>query len=470
MLLTITTTHRPATDLGFLLAKNPAHTQSFSLSYGSAHVFYPEASEEVCTAALLLEIDPVDLVRGRGAGEPGTLAQYVNDRPYVASSFLSVAIAEVLGSALGGRSRERPELVGQAIPLSASIEALPCRGGEAFLRRLFEPLGYALRTKRITLDEAFPSWGDSPYFQVTLERTGTLRELLTHLYVLVPVLDDKKHYWVGESEVDNLLAKGEGWLQDHPEREVIALRYLKHQRPLLRAAMARLVADDEADPEEAEDAKARAEDAVEETISLQEARLLAVIEALRGAEARTVLDLGCGEGKLLKRLLAEHAFGKIAGADVSMRSLTIAKDRLRLAELPEKQRRRVDLFQASALYRDARFSGFDAVVLAEVIEHVDLPRLPALARVVFAHARPRTVIVTTPNAEHNARFGLGAGALRHADHRFEWTRAELRAWADRVGAEHGYAVEHQPIGVVDEVLGAPTQMAVFTRSGEAVAA
>jgi 3' terminal RNA ribose 2'-O-methyltransferase Hen1 len=463
MLLTITTTHRPATDLGYLLVKNPAHTQSFSLSFGKAHVFYPEASDERCTAALLLDVDPIDLVRGRGAGDPGTLAQYVNDRPYVASSFLSVAIAQVYGSAMAGRNKDKPELAGQPIPLVATLEALPCRGGEALLRRLFEPLGYAVTAERLALDEAFPEWGPSPYHRVTLERTCKLSELLAHLYVLVPVLDDRKHYWVGDAEVENLLDKGEGWLASHPEREQIALRYLKHHRPLLQRALARLVAEDDPSPEENEDAKAQAEEAVEERISLAEARMGAVIAALRQAEARTVIDLGCGEGKLVKRLMEERVFDRIAGCDVSIRALEIARQRLRYDEMPEKQKRKIDLYQASVVYRDARFSGFDAAVLVEVIEHVDAPRLGALGRTVFEHARPRVVIVTTPNAEYNVRFGLAPGAFRHADHRFEWSRAELRSWAERVSSEYGYSVEHLPVGDMDDTLGAPTQMAVFKR-------
>ncbi|XXT23272.1 3' terminal RNA ribose 2'-O-methyltransferase Hen1 [Sorangium sp. So ce429] len=466
MLLTLTTTHRPATDLGYLLVKNPAHTQSFSLSFGKAHVFYPEATEERCTAALLLDVDPVDLVRGRGAGEPGTLAQYVNDRPYVASSFLSVAIAQVFGSALGGKCRDRPELADVPLPLTATIEALPCRGGEGLLRRLFEPLGYEVAAERLPLDEAFPEWGQSSYLRVSLARTCRLRELLAHLYVLVPVLDDKKHYYVGDAEVDNLLAKGEGWLAQHPEREAIALRYLKHSRPLFRAALARLVADEDASPEETEDEKAAPEDRAEARMSLDEERRSAVVAALRRAEARSVLDLGCGEGKLLKRLVDERVFERVAGADVSMRSLEIAKSRLRLDDLPDKQKRRIQLFQASVTYRDARFAGHDAVTLVEVIEHVDLSRLGALTRSVFEHARPRVVVVTTPNAEYNERFeGLPRGALRHGDHRFEWTRAEFHAFCERVAVAHGYTVEHLPIGPMDPSLGAPTQMAVFVRAG-----
>src|SRR5438067_2443636 len=139
MLLTITCTNQPATDLGYLLHKNPARVQSFELSFGHAHVFYPQASAEICTVALLLDVDPIGLVRGRQgpAGEGRLLEQYVNDRPYVASSFMSVAIAQVLRSALAGESRDRPELAAPPLPLEARLAVLPCRRGQGFLRRLF---------------------------------------------------------------------------------------------------------------------------------------------------------------------------------------------------------------------------------------------------------------------------------------------------------------------------------------------
>ncbi|MGH2560006.1 MAG: 3' terminal RNA ribose 2'-O-methyltransferase Hen1, partial [Thermomicrobiales bacterium] len=138
MLLTITTTHQPATDLGYLLHKNPGRFQSFDLSFGRAHVFYPEATAARCIAALLLDVDPVGLVRRKGPDGGMALAQYVNDRPYVASSFLSVAIGDVFGTALGGRSRERPDLVERPLPLRAKLAVVPCRGGEGLLRGLFE--------------------------------------------------------------------------------------------------------------------------------------------------------------------------------------------------------------------------------------------------------------------------------------------------------------------------------------------
>ncbi|MEZ4313685.1 MAG: methyltransferase domain-containing protein [Polyangiaceae bacterium] len=243
----------------------------------------------------------------------------------------------------------------------------------------------------------------------------------------------------------------------------MALRYLKHRRPLMQMALARLVAEEEPLADENEDARAEAEEAVEARISLNDARLAAVVGALRQAEVRSVIDLGCGEGKLVKRLMEERAFERIAGCDVSARALSIARQRLRIESMPEKQQRKLSLFQGSVVYRDARFSGYDGAALVEVIEHVDASRLGALANTVFGEAKPRVVIVTTPNVEHNALFGMPAGAMRHADHRFEWTRAEFRAWAEKTATEYGYSVEHHPIGEMHETLGAPTQMAVFKR-------
>ena len=465
MLLTITTTHRPATDLGFLLAKNPARCQSFPLSFGQAHVFYPVAHDRVCTAALLVDLDPIRLVRRRSRqSQDRTLGQYVNDRPYVASSFLSVALARVYKSALGGQSKERPALAATAIPLKAQITAVQCRDGERMLRALFEPLGYNVSAERQPLDTAFPEWGASTYWSVTLRATHRLHDLLTHLYVLLPVLDDDKHYWVGEDELEKLLAKGEGWLSTHPERDLIVDRYLRYRRLLTREALARLVVEDDTDPDATEEAQAREEEILEDRISLSEQRMMAVLAVLRGAGATRVIDLGCGEGKLLRTLLTNTDCEQIAGMDVSSRALALAKRRLRLDRLPARQRARIKLFQGALTYRDQRLTGYDAAFALEVIEHLEPARLGAFERVLFEFARPPTVVITTPNTEYNVRFeNLAAGRLRHGDHRFEWTREEFSQWAKRVADRSGYAFRLLPIGPVDPAVGAPTQMAVFTR-------
>ncbi|TWG06358.1 3' terminal RNA ribose 2'-O-methyltransferase Hen1 [Streptomyces brevispora] len=477
MFLTISTTgtpERPATDLGFLLHKHPEKAQTFPTSHGTAHVFYPEASTERCTAALLLEVDPVALVRrgkgkGRGGAPDAALAQYVNDRPYAASSLLSVAMSTVFKSALGGTCRAMPERAEETLPLRIEVPVLPARGGAELVRKLFGPLGWSrVDAVAVPLDEQFPEWGDSRYVRLVLEGELRLADALRQLYVLLPVLDDAKHYWVSPDEVDKLLRAGEGWLADHPEQKLITSRYLARRWGLTRQAMerlelVRLAESDDLDVESIDNAVDESTDTEERPVPLAEQRRTAILAALSGAGASRVLDLGCGQGQLVQALLKEERFTEIVGVDVSMRALTIASRRLKLDRMGERQAARVTLQQGALTYTDKRLKGYDAAVLSEVIEHVDLPRLPALEYAVFGSARPRTVLVTTPNVEYNVRWEtLPAGHVRHGDHRFEWTRAEFRNWAGKVAGRHGYAVEFVPVGPDDPEVGPPTQMAVFT--------
>lgn len=464
MLLTIATSHRPATDLGYLLHKNPAAHHVAQLGFGTAHVLFPEASEHRCQAAVILEIDPVALVRSARSEQQPTLARYVSDRPYAASSFLSVALGRLFGTALSGRSRERPELASEPIPVEASLPVLPCRGGPEVLRRLFQPLGYEVRSRPLPRDSTFPEWGESAYLAVTLAGTVTLADLLQHLYVLLPVLDDDKHYYVGAAEVDKLLRRGGQWLASHPERELIARRYLRHDRQLTRDALARLLADDAGDADRADaDADAAEEDA-ERRVGLHGQRIAAVAALIADAGARRVLDLGCGSGKLIAELLKLGQIQQVTGLDVSHRALLSATRRLHLDQLSPRALARVELLHGSLTYTDSRLAGFDAAAVVEVLEHLDPPRLAAFERTVFGHARPGLVVLTTPNAEYNALFdSLPAGQYRHADHRFEWTRQQLREWADAVAGRHGYRLEISGIGPRDPALGCPTQLAVFRR-------
>jgi len=403
-------------------------------------------------------------VRGkRGQSEGATLDQYVNDRPYVLSSFMSVLLGRALGTAMTGRSKGRQELAEQKIPLTAKMATVACRGGDGLIRELFEPLGYAVKATRHRLDEKFPEWGEGPYYAVQLDAEIRLRDLLRHLYVLIPVLDAEKHYWVGQEEVEKLLRKGEGWLAAHPHKEAIVKRYLPRQRQLAREALARLADEDNPDPDAVAEQNLEQESKIEEPIRLWQQRMGAVVAVLRSAGAKRVLDLGCGEGKLLRELLAEKSLTEIVGMDVSYRSLEVASDRLRLERMPAKQRERLKLMHGSLMYRDTRLSGYDAATVVEVIEHLDGPRLAAFERVIFEASRPRTVIVTTPNAEYNVKFDtLPAGHFRHKDHRFEWTREQFQQWAKRVGERFGYVVRFLPIGEEDSRVGAPTQMGVFS--------
>ncbi|WP_410620565.1 3' terminal RNA ribose 2'-O-methyltransferase Hen1 [Amycolatopsis sp. cmx-8-4] len=456
MLLTITTTRTPATDLGFLLHKHPEKAQSVALSAGTAHVFYPEAMPQKCTAALFVDIDAIELVRGGGT----SLTQYVNDRPYAGGSYLAVALRAAFATALAGRCTARPELVDEAFDLEIHVPSLSARGGAEVVHKLFEPLGWRVTATPIPLDPEFPQWGDSRYVDLRLTGTQRVADALRHLYVLLPALDGDKHYWVGQDEADKLLRAGEGWLGGHPERTLITNRYLERRRPVVNYALSRLA--------EADDVPAEAEALVTEVPDrpepLSTQRHGSVLAALRAAGAQRVLDLGCGPGALLRVLEKEPSFTEIVGVDVSSSALDIAEKRL-------KHHSRVTLRQSALTYADPALAGYDAAVLMEVVEHVDEERLPALEHAVFGVAAPRTVIVTTPNAEYNRLFEfLPMGHFRHADHRFEWTRAEFREWADGVAARNRYAVRYLPVGPEDQDSGPPTQMAVFTTSDKEVAA
>ena len=467
MLLTITTTHRPATDLGYLLHKHPGRTQTFKLNFGAVHVFYPEASEERCSAALLLDVDPIALVRGHGKGRGGLLTDYVNDRPYVASSFMSVAIARVYGSALGGRSKERPELANQPLPLSATVAALPARGGEAALRRLFEPLDYTVSLHGANRSDEPGEQPPSRYSNLHLEGCKPLAELLAHLYVLIPVLDNDKHYWVGDDEVDKLVRHGGTWLANHPERDFITRRYLKYRPSLAGLALAQLSEGDQpsevAEGAEHTDADS-AEQELERPVRLHDIRMATVVRALCECGAKRVLDLGCGEGRLIRELLPHKQFSEIVGLDASVVALEIAARRLKLNRAPTGLEHRVKLLHGALTYRDRRLDGFDAAAVVEVIEHLEPSRLGAFENALFRFARPATVLVTTPNVEYNVKFpNLAPGRYRDRGHRFEWTRAEFAAWAERTAAAHGYTVDFQGVGEADPDLGPPTQMAVFQR-------
>ncbi|GGJ79308.1 3' terminal RNA ribose 2'-O-methyltransferase Hen1 [Pilimelia anulata] len=491
MLLTISTTSAPATDLGYLLVKHPDRAHRFDLAYGTAHVLFPEAGADRCTAALLLEVDEDRLAAGgrreggRGPAMPDgfALGRYVNDRSYAASSLLAGALNRVFRSALRGESRDRPERAAAPLDLEITVPVLRCRGGAAAAAQLFGPLGWAVEATALPLDERVPGWGDSRY--VALRLTGALRlaDALNHLYVLLPVLDDAKHYWVSPAEVDKLLRAGTGWLAAHPERELIAGRYLAHSRGLTTAALAQLdeagrqaalavlagerLAEPAGDPDAvadpADEAAADEDLAVPVPVPLAPQRRAAVVAALRAAGGGSVLDLGCGSGALIADLVAHPEFTRITGTDVSVRELERAHRRLHPDRVPERQRGRVTLLQSALTYRDERLRGYDAAVLMEVVEHVDPPRLPALAAAVFGDARPATVVVTTPNAEYNVRYpGLAAGAFRHPDHRFEWTRPQFAEWADAVARRYGYRCRIEPVGPADPDLGPPTQLALFT--------
>jgi 3' terminal RNA ribose 2'-O-methyltransferase Hen1 len=465
MLLTIATTHAPATDIGFLFHKHPDKVQSFEITGGKAHVFYPEATLERCSVALLLEIDAINLVRQlKTPNSSVSLQHYVNDRPYVASSFMSHAISAVFSSAMNGRCETRPELVDQKMPLEVTIAVVKVKGGEGLLRLVFEPLGYEVVVENHPLDAVFTDWGNSSYFTIRLRNTLTLKELLSHLFVLLPVFDSEKHYYISKHEVEKLLAKGGDWLPSHPNKSIIVRRYLRNIGDLTKLAMSQLtetIENEDGEDEEIAESAPIAE-VKKRKNHLHYQRLEAAAAVLVRSGAQSVVDLGCGEGRLMQILKKIGQFNQIVGMDVSISELHKAKDRLHFDRMSPRELERLRLMQGSLTFRDKRLAGFDAAALIEVIEHLDLERLFSLERNVFEFAKPKTVVVTTPNSEYNVKYEtMTTGAFRHDDHRFEWTRAEFAVWTQKVCNQFGYTVEIQGVGDLDEHVGTPSQMAIF---------
>lgn len=438
----------PATDLGFLLHKHPDRVQRFATTQGEATVFYPVAAADRCR--VVLHVD------GSGArvDTHTDVDRYVNTIPYAASTRLVVAMGKVFGDAIAGRCPSRAELVDHAWDMTVSIPAVPVRA-ELRPEDVFGPLGWSVTARAEPLMPA--DWGDSDFATLTLSGRFTVRDSLRHIAVALPALAGDKHYFVDDDEVDKLLRLGDGWLAEHPRRDAIVRGYLKHLGGLTTEALSRLGSDRVA-PESAED-ETRAVEADRRSPdtrrTLADERIATVAEIIRGTQARSVLDVGCGEGRLLAALSADSTVTRLAGVDVSTDELRTAAGRL-------ERRRGIELWQSSLLYTDERCRGFDVVVLMEVIEHIDPGRLPVAVDSVFDTMQPGAVIVTTPNAEYNPVYGLDNG-FRHPDHRFEFTRDEFESWCGRVAADYSYEVTLSGIGQVVDGVGTPTQSAVFRR-------
>lgn len=314
---------------------------------------------------------------------------------------------------------------------------------------------------RHALDTKFADWGESKYYSLKLEHTITTKDLLSHLYVLIPALDYNKHYFVSEDEVTKLLQKGEGWLNNHPEKDQIINRYLINLKSLSKQAINRLNEDEKYfGMDEQPLVKSEVQQQKE---SLHNKRIRMVADKLLESGAKSVIDLGCGEGKLIRQLIKHQQFSRIAGMDISYNELLKAKERMHYDEMSPSQKERINLFQGSLTYKDAQLNGFEAAAIVEVIEHLDLKRLKAFERVVFEFARPQTIVLTTPNKEFNSVWDrMGEDEMRHDDHRFEWNRQEFKDWVSSISSKYNYTAEIFSVGDEIENVGSPSQMAIFT--------
>lgn len=467
MILIISAVGKDCQKLSYLLQKSPFVVGEFDVGASfKTYVFFPEYSEERTTCAVMFDMNSIELVKSLKAHDRHatySLFDYINDRPYVSSSFTCSIISDVFRSALNGKCREYPDLPNQEFDLSARFY-VSMKTKDDLIKELFEPLGYELSysTERPPVDSMYEQFGESPYYDVTISRRETVKDLLSHLYILIPILDKMRHYGPSSDEVKKIMKIGDSWLKDHPSKKKIVGRYFGKKKELATSVLDRLedqIKDEQRIDENSDDEK-------ETRTPLAGQRRKAIIRTLREHNVKTVLDLGCSTGKLSFELIDTPGIVKVTGADISARAIEKAVLEKRIhKKMTEDQKSRLDFVIASAIYRDLRFSAFDAIVLQEVIEHFDSWKLRVAEDVVFKYSGPRVVVVTTPNIEYNVLFeNLENGKLRHRDHKFEFTRGQFKEWANRICKQFGYTVSFEDIGEFVENIGTQTQMAVFVRN------
>lgn len=469
MIMTMTAENLSGDHLGYLLHKNPANLHRASLSFGEGYVFFEETGEDRARVCLIVDADPLAMVQGRGdLGHADAL--YVNDRAYVPSSLLASAIIKFFGTALSGRCKERPDLVDKPLDLVVTLPSLAPRARVNLVARLFEPLGYAVERLSSTQQISDEAASEASGYGVKLSTTSTLRELLSQLVVLIPVLDyGGDHRWVDEADIEPFLRRVGSWLPDHPYASYIVMRAFKHQKHLIRSVIERYPSIEDslaripsAASEQWDDAQL--EEMAQSPLSLNQQRFAAIESIIVSIHPSTLIDLGCGNGALIAYLAKKMRFDRLVGMDVSATVLERAKNRLANLQLSVAQQKSIEFLQGSLLYADPRIKSFDMALLIEVIEHVDPERLSALELQVFGLAAYQAIVVTTPNREFNRLYiGMSEHTRRHADHRFEWTREEFAGWASRMGETYGYDFEIDGIGSISPEVGQPTQLAIFRK-------
>lgn len=197
--------------------------------------------------------------------------------------------------------------------------------------------------------------GEAPYFSVEIASTVRSQDLLAHLAVLIPVLDNEKHYWVGEDENGKLLSLGEGWLGQHPEKDLIVSRYLKRQRKLTREALDRLAEEEPGAEDEQEEVRDEEEQKVERLLGLHEQRMGTVLSVLRGAGRRGLwtsdaADASCCDTFSGIRSSSRFWDGSVVAVDGDRR------ERLKLDQLPERQRTRLQFRNKDSPNRQNHFT------------------------------------------------------------------------------------------------------------------
>lgn len=446
MLLTINCEGPDAMDLSWLLHKRPNRFQAFNLGYGKAFVFFTEYSQNSCTACLLLEIMP-DALNDLCKSKDGEF-QYVNSRQYLSSSLLAGAIGKAYSSAIKGTCQDKPDLVGKKHGFKVRINNFSCRLNPIFIDRIFSPLGYQIEWRNIQINDEYCT-GGFICGDLQLSIDATLQEILSHLYILLPVFDRQTHFWLDESQLQKFIRHCQGWLGRHPEKRLIINEYfgpvseLKY-RLMKHFGVIRPLAD-----------KSR-------TPTFNQMRRSAISDVIAASGAKTIIDLGCGDGSFVFSLHGQNRYEKLAGMDASAQNIENARKKF---DSPFFHRRKSpEFFIGSITYRDKRISGYDAVILSEVIEHFEPERMDGVMRNILGEARPKLFVMTTPNKAYNQEFPfLEAGEFRHPDHRHEFGEDEFISFCEKYAAVFGYDLEISHVGVELSRIGSPTFMGIFKK-------
>lgn len=458
MQLAIKATGEGAKMLSFLLSKNPQNLYDRMEKGYRVRLTYTVFSDSEVEALIFVTPDPVELVKN----SPDTyeITQYINDREFVVSSIFCSNTRSALGTALNGRPKEEYlDWAKHAFQLTIGFGPVATDLPDAAIKNLFEPLGYQTEIERGRADYNFQFKERSSARFINLQSKVTLQNALQHLFVLIPVLDDYRHYFIDEREIEKLERYGEGWLADHPLKELIIKRTLRfrelidqmvlnsHQTELINEAVT-------PEPNISSQPVVRLN-------KLRYQRLVKIIEDLAARES--IVDFGAGEGKLSVRL------GFIPGVKEILAVEPTEKEQLRALKRFSEASRKDDFIAptpvwGSLFYYDEQLCGKDVMILSEVIEHIDESRLPRVMDTILGSYKPQVLLITTPNAEYNPVYQMEEG-IRHKDHRFEWSRAEFAEWTYCLARNYAYEVQIDGIGEEAEGYGHPSQLAILTRQG-----
>ncbi|MGE6488602.1 3' terminal RNA ribose 2'-O-methyltransferase Hen1 [Paenisporosarcina sp. NPDC076898] len=431
--------------ISYLLSKNPNNLYERNHKGHLVRLFYSKFTETELEVTIFVTPDPIELVKNNSNSYD--ITHYINDREFAVSSIFCSFIRSALGTALNGQPKEE-HLMWVNHPFSFNFEFGPVVSSlsDEKLMNLFEPIGYEVTINRPEIEYSFPIKTKSSARYLSIKGMKTLQEGLRHLFVLIPVIDNYKHYFIDEKEIEKLERYGEGWLDQHPLRDLIYRQALRFKE------IYSLVENSSKDEKKVEPVK---------KVRLNELRYEKIVNTVSQMKPRSVIDFGSGEGKLSVQLGFVEGITEILAVEPSEAASLKALERFNKVKNKEKFVI-PELLWGSLFYYDERLKDKDVIILCEVIEHIDETRLPKAMDTLLDDYQPPALIITTPNREYNELYDMEEH-LRHNDHRFEWTRAEFRQWCTERNHSNDYELQFDGIGEEHASHGFPTQMCIFKR-------